>query len=58
MNHEIGVNRNLSALRPGAHAEAAARALDCLDGRAGLDLDADFRELLHGASPRARRQSA
>ena len=29
-----------------SHAEAAARVLDCLDGRAGLHL-ADFRELLH-----------
>ena len=30
MNHEIGVNRDLLALRPGVHAEAAGRALDCL----------------------------
>ena len=47
MNHEIGVNRDLSALRPGVYAEAAAHTLDCLDCGAGLHLDAYFRELLH-----------
>ena len=47
MNHEIGVNSDLPALRQGAHAEAVARPLDCLDRRAGLNLDADFRKLLH-----------
>jgi hypothetical protein len=50
MNHEIGVNRHLSSLRPSPHPETAARALDCLDRRAGLNVDADFRELLHEPS--------
>src|SRR3984893_1728947 len=29
MNHEIGVDRDLSAVRTGTHTETAARALDC-----------------------------
>src|SRR5579883_3122298 len=47
MNYEISVNGDFLAPRAGAHAEAAARTLDCLDRRASLHLNANFRELLH-----------